>query len=424
MRALAALLGVLLALVAAPAEAQFAGHGGPVRAVTVLADGRTLASGGFDQSVIVWDEAAGRPARVLRFHEGAVNALVALPGGGFASGAEDGRVAIWGAGPEPVSAFRVHDAPVSALAVTTDGARLVSAGWDGRIVVTRRADGARVEFVGHRGPVSAVALLADGERLASVGHDLTLRLWRLDGTEVASVTLPSAAHGLVALPGGDLAVGGADGVVRVLDARLGVTREADPLHVPIALLRLSPDGRTLAAAGLQGAVALIDVGTLRVRLTLEGPGLPVWSLAWLPDGRRLVTGGGDRLVRLWNTATGKAFGDPAPPPEADVLARFQGDRGAEVFRACAVCHTLTPDGGNRAGPTLHGVFGRRIATAPGYEYSAALKAMDIVWTAETIARLFEIGPSAYTPGTKMPEQLIRSAEDRAALVSFLDRATR
>ncbi|MBK3421186.1 c-type cytochrome, partial [Methylobacterium ajmalii] len=110
--------------------------------------------------------------------------------------------------------------------------------------------------------------------------------------------------------------------------------------------------------------------------------------------------------------------------QADGLAAFAGDRGAEVFRACEACHTLTPDGGNRAGPTLHGVFGRRIATAPGYAYSPAFRQFDIVWTADTIARLFEIGPARFTPGTKMPEQVVQDAEDRAALVRFLEKATR
>ena len=95
-----------------------------------------------------------------------------------------------------------------------------------------------------------------------------------------------------------------------------------------------------------------------------------------------------------------------------------------LFQACAACHTLTPDGGNRAGPTLHGVFGRRIATAPGYNFSPALKDLDIVWGRETIARLFEIGPSRYTPGTKMPEQTINNHADREALVRFLEKATR
>ena len=108
----------------------------------------------------------------------------------------------------------------------------------------------------------------------------------------------------------------------------------------------------------------------------------------------------------------------------DPLAAYTGDHGADVFRACVACHTLKPDEGNRAGPTLAGIFGRKIATLPGYSFSEALKKLDIVWTPETVAKLFEVGPATYTPGTKMPEQTIGSAEDRAALVRFLEKATR
>jgi cytochrome c len=95
-----------------------------------------------------------------------------------------------------------------------------------------------------------------------------------------------------------------------------------------------------------------------------------------------------------------------------------------VFRACVACHTLRADDGNRAGPTLHGIFGRRIATLPGYNFTAALKQLDIVWTPETVAKLFEVGPAIFTPGTKMPEQRIGTAEERDVLVKFLERATR
>jgi cytochrome c len=108
----------------------------------------------------------------------------------------------------------------------------------------------------------------------------------------------------------------------------------------------------------------------------------------------------------------------------DPLAAYAGDRGADVYRACIACHTLSPDEGNRAGPTLHGIFGRRIASLPGYNFSEPLKKMVIVWTPETVAKLFEVGPTAYTPGTKMPEQVIGSADDRKALVDFLAKATK
>jgi cytochrome c len=116
---------------------------------------------------------------------------------------------------------------------------------------------------------------------------------------------------------------------------------------------------------------------------------------------------------------------PAAFPETDDLPPDLRDHpGARVFAACRACHALGAGEGPRAGPTLHGVFGRRIATAPDYAYSQALKWLDIVWTPETVSRLFEVGPSVMTPGTKMPEQRILDPADRAALVGFLERATK
>jgi cytochrome c len=126
-------------------------------------------------------------------------------------------------------------------------------------------------------------------------------------------------------------------------------------------------------------------------------------------------------MRRWDLATAEPLGTGA---EAVARSFDDGSRGAEVFRACALCHSLTPDDGNRAGPSLHGLFGRRIATAENYDYSTALRRMDIVWTPETVSELFEVGPDAYTPGSRMPDQRLPSAEDRQALVEFLARAAR
>jgi cytochrome c len=151
--------------------------------------------------------------------------------------------------------------------------------------------------------------------------------------------------------------------------------------------------------------------------------MPAWSAAFLPDGRTLLTGGTDRLIRRWNAQTGEHIGEMAMAGADDPLAAYKGDRGAQVFRACVACHTLKAEDGPRAGPTLAGIFGRRIATLPGYNFSPALKKLDIVWTLETLTKLFSVGPATYTPGTKMPEQKV-GAEDLAELIKFLEEATR
>ena len=120
---------------------------------------------------------------------------------------------------------------------------------------------------------------------------------------------------------------------------------------------------------------------------------------------------------------GRHIAVSAPKAQFPMLKQRLQDHGAEVFKACVACHTLSEKDGQRAGPTLAGLYGRKIATLPDYHFSEALKHMDIVWTPETVSKLFEVGPNAYTPGTKMPEQRIGSAEDRKALTDFLARAT-
>jgi cytochrome c len=423
MKVFVALLFVFSSLVA-PARAELRGHGGPVRALAVSPDGRFALSGSFDQSAILWSLEQRTAVHVLRFHDGAVNAAAALPDGRFVTAGEDGRLALWMQGrTEPVQAIEAHKGAVVGLAVAPDDAAIASASWDGTARVTPLAGGATRVLEGHQGNVNAVAFLADG-RIVTAGYDATLRLWPRDGGAPAVVTLPTPLNAVAAAPDGEIAAAGADGFVRILspDGKVRVAIEAGP--TPIIALALSPDGTRIAAATVGGAVAIVERASAQVLFNLVGPGLPVWSLAFKPDGSELLTGGSDRMVRRWNMATGEHIGPVVLTRPDDFLASFKGERGAEVFQACAACHTVTPADGNRAGPTLHGVFGRRIATAPGYNFSEALKRLDIVWNAETIAKLFEVGPSRYTPGTKMPEQTINDPRDREALVRFLEEATK
>jgi cytochrome c len=223
---------------------------------------------------------------------------------------------------------------------------------------------------------------------------------------------------------GEIVTGSADGRVFFLAPNGDLRGEIAASETPIIAIAVTNDGSLIAAAGIRGSVAIIDRAKRQVQRTLVGPGLPVWSAAFLPDNRTLVTGGTDRMVRRWNAITGDHIGSVPVSGVDDPLAAYGDDRGAQVYRACVACHTLSPDEGNRAGPTLHGIFGRKIASLPGYNFSEPLKKMDIVWTPETVAKLFEVGPMAYTPGTKMPEQVIGSADDRKALVEFLVKATK
>jgi cytochrome c len=419
---------ICLLLSALPAQAQLRGHGGPVRALALSSDGATAVSGSFDTSAIVWSLNTNTARQVLRFHDGAVNAVALLADGGVATASADGRIALWNAGEtQPRSVLAGHAAPVVALAVSPDGKTLASASWDRTVRLWPLAGGAPRLLEGHQQNVNGVAFMRDAHTLVSVGYDATLRIWPFaDGATEApvSVTLPTPLNAVAVGADDEIVCAGADGRVYLLSRSGEVRATITAGETPVIALAASPDGLLVAAAGIRGAVALVDLKKRAVAQTLVGPGLPVWSAAFFPDGRTLLTGGADRIIRRWDTATGEPIGDIAAGGPADPLAAYAGDPGAAVFRACVACHALNANDGPRAGPSLAGRFGRRIATLPGYNFSPALKQLDIVWTPQTVAKLFELGPATFTPGTKMPEQTISSAADRDALVAFLQKATK
>jgi cytochrome c len=416
---------VVLVLSATPVQAQLRGHGGPVRALAVSADGTIAVSGSFDSSAIRWSLSRNAAEQVLRFHESAVNAIAVAPDGRIVTGGEDGKIAVWRPGATaPATVLEGHTAPIVGLAISPDGSTAASASWDRTVRLWPLAGGPPRVLDGHQQNVNGVAFTPDGTALVSVGYDLTMRIWPLGGGAPTIVTLPTPLNSVAVARDGEIVAGGADGRVFFLSPAGEQRGEIETGGNPIIAVAASPDGALVAAAGIRGSVAIIGRAARTLARTLVGPGLPVWSAAFLPDNRTLVTGGTDRMVRRWDATTGDHLGQVAMGGPDDPLAAYAGEPGAEVYRACVACHTLAPDEGNRAGPTLAGIFGRKIASLPGYNFSSALKRLDIIWTPETVSKLFEIGPMAYTPGTKMPEQKIGSAEDRKALVEFLGKATR
>jgi cytochrome c len=419
------ILPALLVLSLTSAQAQLRGHGGPVRALAISPDGSQAVSGSFDTSVIRWSLQRNAAEQVLRFHDGAVNAVVLLKDGRIATSGEDARIAIWKPGDAvPSLVLEGHKAPVVALAVSPDGATLASSSWDHTARLWPLAGGVPRVIEGHAQNVNGVAFSRDGRALVTAGYDATLRISPLAGSDSPVIaTLPTPLNGVAVALDGEIVTAGADGKVYFLSAAGELKGEVEAGPTPIIAVAVAGDGKLVAAAGIRGSVAIIDRAARRLERTLVGPGLPVWSVAFFPDGRTLLTGGTDRMIRRWDAVSGEPVGAVVMGSPEDSLAAFAGDPGAEVYRACVACHTLNAADGVRAGPTLAGIFGRRIATLPGYNFSEALKKLDIVWTPETVSKLFEVGPMAYTPGTKMPEQQIGSAEERAALMTFLEKTT-
>jgi cytochrome c len=108
----------------------------------------------------------------------------------------------------------------------------------------------------------------------------------------------------------------------------------------------------------------------------------------------------------------------APEPEASELAL-----GERLYRQCYACHALEPGRNTPAGPTLHGIVGRRVAAEPGFDFSPALRRLAAErgrWTADLLDR-FLADPAAVAPGNEMGFVGLEDAAERRALIAWLAR---
>lgn len=113
-------------------------------------------------------------------------------------------------------------------------------------------------------------------------------------------------------------------------------------------------------------------------------------------------------------------GEDSGPPLATLLATADVAKGEAIFAKCTSCHTINAGGAAGIGPNLHGVFGTVIGThAPGFAYSEALKSHGGNWTWENMDAWLK-SPKAFANGTKMTFAGLGKAEDRAALLLYIN----
>lgn len=109
------------------------------------------------------------------------------------------------------------------------------------------------------------------------------------------------------------------------------------------------------------------------------------------------------------------------PVDISALIRTANfDNGAKIFKKCATCHSVEKGGGNKVGPNLFQVVGRKRAAAPGFSYSEAMLKKGGSWSIEDL-NLFLTKPKDFVPGTKMGFAGLKKPQDRADVILYLQK---
>jgi len=408
------------------------GHGGPIKAITISADGKQALTSSFDYSLILWDLTRSGDAAIthrLIGHDGAVNDAVFLNNGQRAvSVSDDGSLALWDlTSGELVERIEARNYKMLDVAVSPDGTKAAAARWDGTARLydlERREEIARLE--GHKGNVNAVVFSADGSRLYTGGYDGQILEWTVpEGERIRPVYRHGwSINSMTRVDENRLLFGALDGTVGLIGIEEAdiLTELAKGEH-PIQSVKVSQDGGRLAYADATGEIGIFETSSGEKIAGAPVAYGPVWDFDFVPGTKQIYHVGLDDFAMRWQVQPREVARIQSEIPRRFELAESDDPGELEFRRKCSVCHTLTADDKNRAGPTLYKVFGREAGGLAGYPYSQALKESDIVWNEETIARLFDHGPDEVVPGTKMPLQRLKSAARREALIRFLKKAT-
>ena len=352
------------------------GHTERVRAVAFSPDGNTIASGSEDNTVMLWDTITREPKHTLIGHENIVTSVAFSPNGSIlASASFDGYVRLWDMTtgelkkitPEGISSITqvVFNPSGDTFAGSTIGENIIYL-WDaatGKLKTTLEIDSQfagnvafshdgekiaincssdHIQFwevstgqyegtlYGHRTNIMDIAFSPDGNTFASIYFDGTLRLWnyneeflrklRTDRNEPKAILNIDKLrqlgwmHITFGPDSSTIACAGEDGTVLLLDATTGMQKASFLGHTSrVSSIAFSPDGGIIAS-GRGEQVLLWDVNNAEKTTTLNTNGLSVRTVTFNQSGSTLASGNSDNRLLLWDMETKQLKSKIVVPP--------------------------------------------------------------------------------------------------------------
>ena len=272
------------------------GHRYMVASVAISPDGKTLVSGGEDETAKLWDIATGKILHTWKVEGREVWSVTFSPDGKTIAAGCDGmtlandidrdQVRLWNVEDKSEKILSGHHISVNSVAFSPDGSFLASGSTDGTIKLWDVSTGRVVKTLqGNSGlicsvvfsPVS-IATQGFGQTIASCDYDGFIRIWNVDNCECEQINRVD--------------------------------------HRPVFCITFCPtDSNIIASPSFDNSIKLWSVNNSECKQTLHGHTQEILSLAWSRDGKILVSSSLDETIKIWNVKTGnclKTLRSPRP----------------------------------------------------------------------------------------------------------------